>query len=780
MPLTQEGRAIRVQTPLDDDVLLLNEFTAEERLSGLYSLHLELLSESPSLDFAQIVGHPMAVSVAAPKAARYFHGIVRRFRQKAPRDGLFVFEAEVVPWLWLLTQTRNCRVFTGKTVPEILEAVFGDHEGAEFTLDLQGEYPACEYRVQYNESDFDFVSRLMEEEGIFYRFDHEQTRHVMVLSDASQSAPPIGGKKSEIRFVAQAGSTQPDEVVVEITKEVQYTPGKVVLNDYHFENPNFDLTVEKKVGDGRAEVYDYPGYYAESSEGSRYAGIRLEELVSRAAVVQGQGNCRHFQPGATFDLREHPDDALNASYLVVAVYHRGSVAGSYGGSAQDGTAESSYGNAFEVIPKETAFRAARTVPRPVVRGAQTALVVGPSDEEIHTDQYGRVKVQFRWDRQAKADGENVAWVRVVQSAAGKQSGSLFLPRVGWEVVVTFVDGHPDRPLVTGAVYHAEAMPPFELPAHKTRAGYTSRSTTGGDATTFNQLRFEDKLDEEQIYLQAQRNLDVRVKNDTREWVGNDGHVVIENDHYTHVKNDRHETVDNKHVERIGGDRHVTVEGEEAVEIKGQASLTVTGDYVVVCDAKSSLESTGQITLKGSKVVIEASDGITLKCGGSEVVVDSQGVTLKGSTVTLDASSAVKLASGSGSSAGSGELGEATLPDLPGETLEADESNEVGETSAAANPSERETLAHSGIEAGDLQSAADEAADDEPKRSILSFELLDADDRPVAHEPYKVKLPDGSILEGRTDEAGKVLVEGLDPGSCEVSFPLIDKNEWQKA
>ncbi|MCB9897645.1 MAG: type VI secretion system tip protein VgrG [Planctomycetes bacterium] len=780
MAYTQEGRAIQITTPLGADALLLDAFTAEERLSAPYTIHAELLSESSSIDFAKVVGHPVAIMVAAPKAPRYFHGIVRRFRQKAPQSGLYAYEAEIVPWLWLLTQTRNSRVFTDKSVPEILETIFGEHQGSEYTLELHASYPKCAYRVQYGESDFDFVSRLMEEEGIHYRFVHEKTRHVLVLGDDSKSAPPVGGKSSQIRFLSQPGGTQPDEVVVGVTKEVQITPAKVVLRDYDFENPAFDLTVEKEHEAVGREIFDFPGYYSQASEGSRYAAIRLEEQICREAVVQGEGNARHFTPGVTFDLTSHPDEALDASYLITAVLHQASVAGSYGTDAGGQAAEESYGNAFELIPKATAFRPERTVPRPVVRGAQTALVVGPQGEEIHTDQYARVQVQFRWDREGKADGQNVAWVRVAQSTAGKGSGQLSLPRVGWEVVVEFEDGHPDHPIVTGCVYNAEAMPNIELPANKTRGGYTSRSTPGGDATTFNQLRFEDKAGEEQVYLQAEKNLDVRVKNDARQWVGNDRHDVVENDAFSHVKNDRHVVVDNKLVERVGGDLHLAVQGEQAIEITGQASLTVKGDHVVVTDGKSSMKASGQITIKGSMVVVQADSGITLKCGGSEVVVDSSGVTLKGPTVTLDGSAAVKIASGPGGSAGSAQLGSATLPDVPDEALEADESNEVGQAQGQANPAARSTISHSGVEGTDMAaSAADDVVEDE-KKSFLSFELRDAADNPVAHEPYKVTLPDGTFVEGRTDADGKVRLEGLDPGSCDISFPLIDKSEWQKA
>jgi type VI secretion system secreted protein VgrG len=411
-------------------------------------------------------------------------------------------------------------------------------------------------------------------------------------------------------------------------------------------------------------------------------------------------------------------------------------------------------------------------PKPSIQGSQTAVVVGPSGEEIHCDLYGRVRIQFHWDRGGKNDGSDVCWARVAQSAAGKKWGALFTPRIGQEVVVTFLDGDPDRPLVTGVVYNGEHMPPYELDANKTMWALKTRSSLGGDG--FNELRFEDKKGEEQIFLHAEKNWDLRVKNDAFDTIENNGHLNVKKDHFVHVENNSHQTIDQDRFEEIGKDRHLTIKGKSATEISDSLSLTVSGDVIEVFKANHSEQTTGDLYLKGMGMVIEATSGITLTAGGSSVVIDSAGVTLKGAAITVDGSM-VKIASGPGSPAMSGSAGSAVAPSPPEAAFEADKAD-PGEA-AEAKAAERETEAG---KYGAVSTTPFKPSEDEEK-SWIEIELVDEEGNPVPGERYEVTLPDGEqVASGTLDQNGFAHIGGIDPGECQITFPNLDKEAWEKA
>ncbi|MBU0909769.1 MAG: type VI secretion system tip protein VgrG [Proteobacteria bacterium] len=652
--LTQENRLLAIDTPLGPDVLLLTRFRGNEGLSTLFSFELELTSENHNISFNDIIGKAVTVSLfLADGSRRYFHGLICRFRQG--RAGgetesemhLAAYTATMVPWFWFLTRTADCRIFQKLTVPEIVERIFSDHGFSDYILRLHGKYEPREYAVQYRETDFNFVSRLLEEEGIFYFFEHEEKKHTLVLADLPVEHKSCPNQEIARYQISTGGQLEEDVVTaLEIIKEIR--PGKFSLNDYNYETPksNLQLSVSAKeqLGPTELEIYDYPGEYGKYEEGSRLVNIRMEEEEARITTISGSGECRSFVSGCRFKLQDYFRADLNEKeYVLTRISHNANQAGGYRSAVVAGEGgESSYVNRFECMPYEIPFRPVRSTRKPIVEGVQTAIVVGPEGEEIHTDQYGRVKVQFHWDREGENNENSSCWIRVSQAMSGNRWGAVFLPRIGHEVTVDFIEGDPDRPIIIGQVYHGNNNPPYALPDNKTMSTFKSNSSPKGDG--FNEIRFEDKKGEEQLFLHAEKNMDIRVKNDRLETIGHDRHLVVENDRKEHIKNDRHEKVDNHHQEEIGGDRHLRVIGKQATEISKNMSLTVTGDVAEVFKANHSEQATKDYFLKAANVVIEAGTNITVKVGGSYLVIESGGITLsssgdveiKGMNVTLEA------------------------------------------------------------------------------------------------------------------------------------------------
>jgi len=630
------NRDFAVGSPLGEGVLLLAGMTATESLGRPFEFELDLRSEDHAIAMDDILGQNMTIAVAMQEEKkRYFNGYVARFRQGLGTERWAHYSAVLRPWLWFLTRTSDCRIFQEASAVDIVKEVFRDHGFTDFEEALNGTYPEYEYCVQYRETDFDFVSRLMEREGIYYFFRHEDGKHKLVLADSPGSHKVIKGYE-EVRFLPP-GSTvhrRPEHVNRwSVGREVQ--PGAFALNDFDFERPKAKLltrsTTSRKHAAADFEMYDYPGRYTKTSDGDNYAKYRLEELQAQFERVDAGGDARGFAPGGIFSLTDHPRDDQNRKYLIVSATHHCQTPEFHEGPAGGPV----YTNTFTAIDAETPYRAPRVTPRPVVQGPQTAIVVGKKDEEIWTDKHGRVRVQFHWDRYGKADEKSSCWVRVSQPWAGKNWGAIQLPRIGQEVVIDFLEGDPDRPIITGRVYNGQAQPPYELPANATITSFKSNSSKRGSG--FNELRFEDKKGEEQIFVHGEKNFDLRVKNDRFETIGHDRHLVIENDKKEHVKNDRHELVDNHHHEKIGGDRNLKVVGKQAAAIEKSLSLQVTDDVIEVFKKNHSEKVTKDYYLKADNIVIEAATNVTIKVGQSFVAMEKGGIKI-GTTgdIVLDA------------------------------------------------------------------------------------------------------------------------------------------------
>ena len=570
----QKTRPIRLKTPLGEDVLLLKSMTGSEQLGRLSQYELSVLSPEESVNIDDILGQNITVELeVAEDQTRYFNGYVSRFAQTGRSKKHVTYQVTVVPWLWFLTRRQDCRIFQEMTVPEIIKKVIADYPFADFDENL-GSYRTRGYCVQYRETDYDFISRLMEEEGIYYYFTHEEGRHTAHFVDAYKAHALIPGYE-EVPYFPPTENVIREDCVTDwaITREV--VPGQYSLKDYDFWKPGVDLTTRSKVKRDNAladfEVYDYPGMYYKEEDGKSYARTRIEEWQARYEQAHGAGNARGFLPGGLFALTGHPREDQNREYLLTSVQYDMRTAQFESG---DGEGDTRFSCRFSAIESKTPYRSPWVTGRPVVQGPQTAIVVGKSGEEIYTDKYGRVKVQFHWDRQGKNDENSSCWVRVASVWAGKAWGGIQIPRIGQEVIIDFLEGDPDRPIITGRVYNADQMPPYELPANQTRSGLKSRSSKGGAGENFNEISFEDKKGSEEMYIHAEKDQNVMIEHDQSRKVGNDQTLDVKHDRNEHVHNNRSLIVGVDKSESVGSNKSITVGSDHTEQIGGNMSQSV--------------------------------------------------------------------------------------------------------------------------------------------------------------------------------------------------------------
>jgi len=573
---TQAGRALRIDTPLGDDAVLLRSISGQESVSQLFRFQLELLSENDQISFDSIVGKNVTIHVEAVDSERTFNGFISRFSQGA-HDGRFTYyRAEMVPWLWFLTRTADCRIFQRKTVPDIIKKIFGDLGFNDFKMRLFGKYQPRDYCVQYRETDFNFVSRLMEEEGICYFFEHDPAgnKHDLILGDDPASHEPCPGQ-AKARCDFASGGWRGEDVIREWRMEQEYRPGAWAHTDYNFETPSTNLMVTVK-DEGKYEIYDFPGVYLKKSVGDHLAKTRLQETLAFKKRVSGTSNCRHFTTGSVVEVTEHYRDDMNQKWMLTAVSHQSTMGEAYGSGGDD--EGFFYTNTFECIPADVIFRPWRVTPKPNVQGCQTAVVVGPAGEEIYTDKYGRVKVQFHWDREGKKNEDSSCWIRVSSPWAGKSWGGIHIPRIGQEVIVDFLEGDPDQPIITGRVYHAENMPPWGLPAKKVVSGFKSDSTKGGGG--YNEFSMDDTKGNELINVHAQHDQQKRVEHDERVSVGHDRTEQVGNNETITIGNNRTERVGNNEMITIGTNRTEQVGANETITIGANRTEDVGANETV--------------------------------------------------------------------------------------------------------------------------------------------------------------------------------------------------------
>jgi type VI secretion system secreted protein VgrG len=719
---TQTNRPLMIHTPLGADVLLLVGFSGQESISQLFDFHLEALADvKTTIAFDQLIGKSVTACLQLPDLSyRYFNGIAVKVSEGA-RDKFFTeYSLQIVPQFWLLTRTLQYRIFQQINVPDILKKVF---TGLNVSYKLQGNYDQRDFCVQYRETDFNFASRLMEEEGIYYYFEHSDGSHQMVVSDTPSGHATLATSPSLI-YEVMSGGTNPEDRVYSWTKSQALRSGKSTLWDHCLELPSNNLqsqtTIQSSVDVGTVthnlqagnnsamELYDFPGHYAQRYDGvspgngdqssdiqeiftdnTRTVGIRMQEEAFPSILIEGRSDCRQMNSGHKFTLTRHPN--ANGDYVLLSIWHT-AVLVAYRAGGSDFT----YSNTFSAFPFALPFRPARVHAKPTTCGTQTAIVVGPAGQEIFTDKYGRVKVQFRWDRVGTNDANSSCWIRVCQPTAGNRWGSSFWPRIGQDVLVDFVHGDPDMPIIVGTVYNASQMPPYlgqgPDPKHVNDnkvSGFKTCSTMGGDG--YNELRFDDTKGTEEIYIHGERNLDMRIEEDTHESVGNNRSLIVGDptskwdktgDQMEEIYRDKHLKIHRNQEEEIDGnlklhiegtkdfvvdgirkqlinaDDHLHVTGARKQKVDGDTSLTVGGDQQEKVSGNHLIEASGEIHLKaGSTLILEAATQLTIMVGGNFVTINASGVSIVGTMVNIN-------------SGGSPGTGTPSSPDAPDDAAKA--------------------------------------------------------------------------------------------------------------
>jgi len=666
---TQERWPIAVTTPLGEDVLSLVGFTADESISRLFSFQLDLIADNQaSISFDELLGQSITLELGWSGSEdprdekRYFNGICSRFIQ-GERDQEFTgFRMEVVPRMWLLTRRAQSRIFQHLTIPEILKKVL---IGLDVSYKIQGNFEPRDYCAQYRETDFDFACRLMEEEGIYFYFEHGKDKHTLILANTPAGHADLPDPNSVLYH--KPGPTEGGFAIEKWEKVQELRSGKWTLWDHCFEMPHKHLEATKSImpsvevgevthklqvgSNGQLEIRDWPGGYAQRFDGiskgggvqaselqkifhdnHRTVALRMEQEAVLSLSIQGAGNARNFVAGHKFKLTTldgtlEKEFHADGSYVLTKVQHTARMSG-----YRSGEVEFQYQNRFQCIPAALPYRPQRTTRKPIVQGTQTAVVVGPAGEEIFTDKYGRVKVQFHWDAEGNNNADSACWCRVATPWAGKQWGMVHIPRIGQEVIVDFLEGDPDNPIIIGSVYNAEQMPPYPLPDKKTQSGIKSRSSMGGGEEHFNEICFEDKKGAELLYIRAEKDQTIAVENDEAHWVGHDRDKTIDHDETTIVHHDRTETVDNNETITIHGNRTETVDKDETITIHQNRTETVDKDEKITISGNrtENVAKDESITIVGARTEnVSKDESITISGGRTENVSKDESITIGG-------------------------------------------------------------------------------------------------------------------------------------------------------
>ncbi|MBL9104843.1 MAG: type VI secretion system tip protein VgrG [Myxococcales bacterium] len=667
-------------------------FTGSEALSGGFEFRLELCG--PEVELATLLGKEALLTIESVDTPRHVHGILAELEYIGESRQHCLYTALLVPRTWKLHHRSDSRIFQRKTTQSIVTEVLtkAGISGNQFRFALTGSYSPRDYCVQYRETDHDFVSRLLEEDGIAYHFEHSTDNHALVFSDSGNS-PPIPGD-AEIWFNPPQGEVFDREHVMHVRVGEVIRTDKVSLRDFNLHRPDLPMEASATVPpDRNLEAYDFPGEYQDNSGGGNapdrgptLAKTRLDAIQTARRLTLGHSDSPRLTAGHRFTLEGHPRANVDGELRLLKITHRGEQPQALDQDAGDKSFE--YYNDFVAMPQKQPYRPPRVTPRPAVRGVQTATVTGPPGEEIHVDEWGRVKIQFHWDRIDGFDDDSSCWVRVSQLWAGNNWGAMFIPRVGHEVIVDFIEGDPDRPIITGRIYHGNNPVPYPLPNHKTKSTIKSDTYQGGG---YNEFRYEDQKGAEQIFMHAQRNLDIRVLNDRMETILHDRHLTVGQfdagakvgDFHEMVMRDRTIQIHRNHHEHIGGDLRIRVggvdgvghtdrtnEGNQREHILQSSHLTVdqnlhlkigkdehhhvVGNAHRKVDGRQALEVTGELHLRASTIVVEASRGLTIKGPGGFVTIDPSGVIVQGTLVRIN----------SGGSALSGAGTQAVDPDPP--------------------------------------------------------------------------------------------------------------------
>jgi type VI secretion system secreted protein VgrG len=645
----QEKRAGILDTPLGQDKLAIVRFDGSEGVNELFEWRFEAVSTEGNIDFDALIGKHATLTINGVNGRkRKFDGIVTETQWLGVRDHFHTYRLVLRPWLWILSRRTDNFIFHDKKVNDIIADVFADYPGlADFEDNTEGTYPPIEYCVQYRESDMAFVCRLMEEFGISYSFVHSDGAHKLVMTDQNSQFDTVEGASRT--YIALSGQDRrTEECIHHFIPERRFTSGKATWKDYNFKKPTAEMLAEKEgtaaYEQAGKELYDWPGRYIELGQGQTFAQIKLEAQEAQDRHCMAAGNSPSLWAGSLMTLKEHPVDAYNIEYVVLRCHHT-FTSQSYRSGGAGGS--DSYEGQYELLDSTIPLRPLKVTPKPVVQGPQTAFVVGKDKEEIDSDEYGRILVRFHWDR----ENDQSMRCRVAQNWAYKQWGGMIIPRIGMEVMVEFLDGDPDRPLVTGCVYNADNMPPYTLPQFQTRSTFKTNTHKGSG---YNEIRFEDEAGEEEIYVHAQKYLNIVIGNNETHSTGLNRSISVAVSQSETIGQDKTSSVGRNVIEAVGGDYdldivgHRTVSvgkadhlnvGQEQVTVIGQNSdTTVGGSQRVSVTGSHSLEVTGSSLIKAMSVVVEAVS-ISLKAGGSFVNINAAGVQISGPMVLINSGGA---------------------------------------------------------------------------------------------------------------------------------------------
>ncbi len=602
--LSQDKRIATLETPLGKDTLVAVGFAGAEGVSELFEFHVEALSEQANIDFDKAIGNNCSLtfkSYADPD--RIFNGVLVEAQALGAQAGLNQYRLTLRPWLWLLSRTSDCRIFENQKAVDIIKKVFSDRGFSDYRVATTGSFPDLEYCVQYRETDLAFVCRLMEQHGIYYFFEHQKDKHTLVLADAKSSHKPVPGHAKMPFIGGERQARRDEEHLFKWTPERRFRSGKFELNDYDYLQPNADLKSDAQGSasytKSKMEIYDYPGKFKKKNDGETYAKVRLQAEQAMDRRRYAEGDAISLFPGGLTTLDKYPEGGENKEYLVLRALHSYQ-AQSYRSGASDGSAP--YRGQYEFIPSDANFRAPLTTPRPIVYGPQTAKVVGKDGEEIDVDEHGRILVRFYWDRKNKQSCR----VRVAQVWAGKGWGGQAIPRIGQEVVVEFLEGDPDRPLVTGAVFNGDNKYPYEMPANKTQSGLKSDSSKGHGG--YNEFMFEDKKGSEKISMHGERDHEVVIRRAETWEVGEIFSGRDDPSRKTTLKN--------------GSDELAIQNGNQTIDIKGKQDVTVL-----------------------QTISVEAMQKITFTVGASTITMEPQQITINSPMISLQSSLKTDISGG---------------------------------------------------------------------------------------------------------------------------------------
>ena len=627
---------------LPKDLFAVVRFELTEHLSDLFHCKLELASTSPDISAVEVLEQPVELVVWQDGAPlRRFHGVVNEFARGDTGHRRTRYEVIVQPPLWRLGLMHNSRIFQAQSTDTIVRTLLEERGIINTTYDLKRTPEEREYCVQHRESDLAFIERLAGEEGWHFRCSHGvryqhgsvdgEEQPVLTIADHHGDAP----KLVPMEYNVKAGGSTKQPAVFRFKYQERVRAASVAMKDYTFKNPAYALMHERQADKLDAQRQDYPGRFKTDASGLPFAESRLEALRNDATTATGKSNRPDFTVGAKAELTEHDNQTLNREWLFTSITHKGEQSQAL--EEEGGSGPTTYHNDFQAIPADRTWRPnLNTLNRPLMDGPQIAIVTGPAGEEIHCDEHGRVKVRFPWDRYSKNDEHSSAWLRVSQGWAGGQYGFMALPRIGHEVIVSFLDGDPDQPIITGRTYHATNTPPYALPEHKTRTTLKTQTHKGEGS---NELRFEDEADKQQIYLHAQKDLDLLSENNRTEVIKNDSHRTVENNDFSHIK----------------GNEHATVDGEKRQSVGGDCSQSIGGTFHQKSGSGTLSEAGTEVHHKaGTKVVLDAGAELTISAGGSLLKLDPSGVTLSGPGIKIN----------SGGAPGSGSGVSAQVPETP--------------------------------------------------------------------------------------------------------------------